>query len=59
MRKNKNVIVQKCKTIKIENHSSEPFTQDGEEANFLTKEIKITSPITVCYGFNGKKPKKL
>ena len=59
VRKHKNVIIQKCKTIKIENHSSEPFTQDGEEATFLTKEIKISSPITVLYGFNSKKPKKL
>jgi len=53
VRKCKNVVVQKCKTVKIENHSSEPFTQDGEEANFLTKEINITSPITVFY--NAKK----
>lgn len=52
VRKHKNVIIQKCKTVKIENHSSEPFTQDGEEANFLTKEIKISNPITVFYGLD-------
>lgn len=55
VRKHKNVIVQKCKTVKIENHSNEPFTQDGEEADFLTKEIKMSSPITVFYGINRKK----
>ena len=49
VRKHKNVVIQKCKSVKIENHSNEPFTQDGEEADFLTKEIKITSPITVFY----------
>lgn len=52
VRKHKNVVVARCKTVKIENHSNEPFTQDGEEANFLTKEIKIASPITVFYGNN-------
>ena len=52
VRKNKNVVLQKCKNVKIENHSSEPFTQDGEEANFLTKEICITSPVTVFHGLN-------
>lgn len=59
VKKHKNVVIQKCKTVKIENHSNEPFTQDGEEADFLTKEIKITSPITVFYGLNSKKPKKV
>ena len=54
VRKHKNVVIQKCKTVKIENHSNEPFTQDGEEADFLTKEIKISSPITVFYGINKK-----
>ncbi len=55
VRHNKNVIVQKCKTVKIENHSNEPFTQDGEEADFLTKEIKMSSPITVFCGSNKRK----
>lgn len=50
VRDQKNVIVQRCKSVKIENHSNEPFTQDGEEANFLTKEITVASPITVFYG---------
>ena len=59
VKKHKNVVIQKCKEVKIENHSNEPFTQDGEEADFLTKEIKITSPITVFYGLNSKKPKKV
>ncbi|MBQ8522725.1 MAG: diacylglycerol kinase family lipid kinase [Clostridia bacterium] len=54
VRKHKNVIIQKCKNVKIENHSNEPFTQDGEEADFLTKEIKITSPITVFYNIDKK-----
>ena len=49
VRKSKNVVIQKCKTVKIENHSNEPFTQDGEEADFLTKEIKMSNPITVLY----------
>ncbi len=50
VRKQKNVVIARCKEVKIENHSNEPFTQDGEEADFLTKEIKMTSPITVFYG---------
>lgn len=54
VRKSKNVVMQKCKTVKIENHSNEPFTQDGEEAKFLTKEISITSPITAFYGVDKK-----
>ncbi|MBQ7798538.1 MAG: diacylglycerol kinase family lipid kinase [Clostridia bacterium] len=54
VRKHKNVVIQKCKTVKVENHSNEPFTQDGEEADFLTKEIKISAPITVFYGVNKK-----
>jgi len=49
VRKQKNVVVQKCKSVVIENHSNEPFTQDGEQADFLTKEINITNPITVFY----------
>ena len=52
VRKHKNVVIQKCKTVKIENHSNEPFTQDGEEADFLTKEIKMSSPITVFYSLD-------
>lgn len=52
VRKSKNVVIKKCKTVKIENHSNEPFTQDGEEADFLTKEISISSPITVFCGWN-------
>ena len=59
IKKQKNVVVQKCKIVKIQNHSNEPFTQDGEEARFLTKEINISSPITVLYGNNGKKPKRI
>lgn len=55
VRKSKNVVIQKCKTVKIENHSNEPFTQDGEEANFLTKEISITSPITVFNNIDHRK----
>ena len=54
VRKSKNVVIQKCKNVKIENHSNEPFTQDGEEAKFLTKEISITNPITVFYGVDKK-----
>lgn len=54
VRKNKNVIIKKCKTVKIENHSNEPFTQDGEEADFLTKEVKMANPITVLYGIDRK-----
>ncbi len=54
VRKSKNVVIQKCKNVKIENHSNEPFTQDGEEAKFLTKEISITSPITAFYGVDKK-----
>lgn len=50
VRNQKNVIISRCKEVKIENHSNSAFTQDGEEANFLTKEVKMTSPITVCYG---------
>lgn len=53
VRNQKNVVVQRCKTVKIENHSNEPFTQDGEEASFLTKEITVSSPITVFYGNKG------
>ena len=49
VRKHKNVVIKKCKSVVIENHSNEPFTQDGEQADFLTKEINITSPITVFY----------
>ncbi|MFQ6724345.1 MAG: diacylglycerol/lipid kinase family protein, partial [Clostridia bacterium] len=52
VRKQKNVVIQKCKNVKIENHSNEPFTQDGEEAEFLTKEIKMASPITVFYSLD-------
>ena len=52
VRKHKNVVIQKCKTVKIENHSNEPFTQDGEEADFLTKEITMSSPITVFYSLD-------
>jgi len=55
VRKCKNVVIKKCKSVKIENHSNEPFTQDGEEANFLTKEINITSPITVFCGLDKRK----
>ena len=54
VRKHKNVVIQKCKKVKIENHSNEPFTQDGEEEDFLTKEINITCPITVFYNANKK-----
>lgn len=54
VRKHKNVVIQKCKNVKIENHSNEPFTQDGEEADFLTKEIRISSPVTVFYGLDKK-----
>jgi diacylglycerol kinase (ATP) len=53
VRKCKNVVIKKCKTVKVENHSNESFTQDGEEAGFLTKEISIAKPITVFY--NNKK----
>ena len=49
VRKHKNVVIKKCKSVTIENHSNEPFTQDGEQADFLTKQINITSPITVFY----------
>ncbi len=49
VRKHKNVVIKKCKNVTIENHSNEPFTQDGEQADFLTKEINITSPVTVFY----------
>ena len=49
VRKHKNVVIKKCKNVVIENHSNEPFTQDGEQADFLTKEINITAPITVFY----------
>lgn len=55
VRKCKNVVIQKCKTVKVENHSNEPFTQDGEEANFLTKEVKMASPITVFYGLANER----
>lgn len=50
IRKQKNVVIKRCKEVKVENHSNEPFTQDGEESNFLTKEISVASPITVFYG---------
>ncbi len=54
VRRQKNVTITKCKSVKIENHLNEPFTQDGEESNFLTKDIKITNPITVFYGVKHK-----
>ncbi len=54
VKKHKNVILRKCKSVKIENHSNEPFTQDGEEADFLTKEINITAPVTVFWGTDKK-----
>ena len=54
VKNSKNVLIQKCKNVRIENHSNEPFTQDGEKADFLTKEIKMTNPITVLYGINIK-----
>lgn len=57
VRRCKNVVIQKCKEVKVENHSNEPFTQDGEEANFLTKEVKMASPITVFYGLANEKKK--
>lgn len=52
VRNQKNIVIRRCKTVKIENHSGEPFTQDGEEAGFLTKEITVASPITVFRGNN-------
>ena len=30
------------------------ITQDGEEADFLTKEVKMANPITVLYGIDRK-----
>lgn len=49
IRKSKLVTIKKCKDIHIENHSNEPFTKDGEQENFLKKDIKISSPIKVIY----------
>lgn len=49
VRKSKLVTIRKCKNIHIENHSNEPFTKDGEQEEFLKKDISISSPIKVIY----------
>lgn len=47
VRKSKNVIVMDAGNIKIENHSNAPFTMDGEKINFLKKELKVNTQITL------------
>ena len=49
VRKSKLVTLRKVKQIHIENHSNEPFTKDGEQEEFLKKDISICSPIRVVY----------
>lgn len=49
VRKSKLVTIKKCKQIHIENHSNEPWTKDGEQEEFLKKDISICSPIRVVY----------
>lgn len=47
--KSKIAVVKKCKSIHVENHANEHFTKDGEEEQFLKKDITISSPLTVVY----------
>ncbi len=49
IRKSKLVTIRKCKKIHIENHSYEPWTKDGEQEDFLKKDIEISSPLKVIY----------
>lgn len=52
IRKSKLVTIRKCSEIHLENPSNEPWTKDGEQENFLQKDIKVTSPIKVIYNKN-------
>ena len=49
IRKSKLVTIRKCKKIHIENHSNELFTMDGEQEEFLKKDLTLSEPITVIY----------
>lgn len=49
IRKSKLVTIRKCKKIHIENHSYEPFTKDGEQEDFLKKDIEISAPLRIIY----------
>lgn len=46
-KKHKNVIVADIDEIKIENHSNEPFTVDGEKSRFLKKQLRVTNSVTL------------
>lgn len=50
VRKLKRVKIISCSSIKIENHSNEPFTADGEKATFLTKKVVMDTPLEFYHG---------
>lgn len=54
VRKSKLVTIRKCKKIHIENHSNELFTMDGEQEEFLKKDLEVSSPLTVIYNKRAK-----
>ena len=52
VRKSKDVTIIKTSNLRIENHSDAAFTADGEKMNFLNKDLKITTSITMFHGAN-------